>query len=315
MYKNMAGFPRKEKSGMRKLFVLLLAMMLLLSAADAEENESEPYSYLATEDDVMKTASQAFASPWMPRDIKITASPENGLWVVRAQQKDTDEQLAIMQIDCDNDECIVYYRLSSYELPSLNHIRYEISNDSKSNTRSGSEWAEEIFRAYRGGFESSGKVIGTVDLKDQCRLFAIGTQDTADAVLIAKIPETQDASPTLLAYVDFSCNWEVRYDGYISLGEAYRIANEACLQRFEELDPEDSLVLDDSAFVLFDSDTHYEGSSDLTNPVWIILLVDQRADPSLELFDPSVEFFRYPVLVNPENGEIELLPAPETFGV
>ena len=58
----------------------------------------------------MKTASLAFASPWMPRDIKITASPENGLWVVRAQQKDTDEQLAIMQIDCDNDECIVYYR-------------------------------------------------------------------------------------------------------------------------------------------------------------------------------------------------------------
>ena len=110
---------------MKKLFVLLLAMMLLLSAAAAEENESESYSYLATEDGVMKTASQAFASPWMPRDVKITASPENGLWVVRAQQKDTDEQLAIMQIDCDNDECIVYYRLSSYELPSLNQIRYD----------------------------------------------------------------------------------------------------------------------------------------------------------------------------------------------
>ena len=301
---------------MRKLFVLLLAMMLLLSAADAEENESESYSYLATEDGVMKTASQAFASPWMPRDIKIIASTENGLWVVRAQQKDTDEQLAIMQIDCDNDECIVYYRLSSYELPSLNQIRYEISfNDSETNTRSGSEWAEEIFHTYRGGFESSGKVIATVDLKDQCRLFAIGAQDAADAVLIAKIPETRDAGPTLLAYVDFSCNWEVRYDGYISLGEAYRIAYEACMQRFEGLDPEEPLVLDDSAFVLFDSDTHYEGSSDLTNPVWIILLVDQRADPSLGSFDPSVRFFRYPVLINPENGEIELLPAPETFGV
>ena len=301
---------------MRKLFVLLLAMMLLLSAADAEENESESYSYLATEDGVMKTASQAFASPWMPRDIKITASTENGLWVVRAQQKDTDEQLAIMQIDCDNEECIVYYRLSSYELPSLNDIRYEIPfNDSESNTRSGNEWAEEIFRTYRGGFESSGKVIGTVDLQDQCRLFAIGTQDTADAVLIAKIPETQDASPTLLAYVDFSCNWEVCYDGYISLGEAYRIANEACAQRFEKLNPEDPLMLDYSAFILFDSDTHYEGSSDLTNPVWLILLVDHRADPSFGSFDPSVEFFRYPVLINPENGEIELLPAPEAFGV
>ena len=107
----------------------------------------------------------------------------------------------------------------------------------------------------------------------------------------------------------------MRYDGYISLGEAYRIAYEACVQQFEDLDPEDPPVLDDSAFVLFDSDTHYEGSSDLTNPVWIILLVDQRADPSLDLFDPSVRFFRYPVLINPENGEIELLPAPETFGV
>ena len=134
-------------------------------------------------------------------------------------------------------------------------------------------------------------------------------------MLIAKLPETRDAGPTLLAYVDFSCNWDVRYDGYLSLGEAYRIASEACMQRFEGLDTADLLVLDDSAFVLFDSDTHYEGSSDLTNPVWIILLVDQRADPSLDLFDPSVRFFRYPVLINPENGEIELLPAPETFGV
>ena len=77
---------------------------------------------------------------------------------------------------------------------------------------------------------------------------------------------------------------------------------------------EDPLVLGGSAFVLFDSYSYFENDQELIEPLWLIVVEDQRADPALEMFDPLIKHHRYPVLINPENGEIVQFLEPEDFG-
>ena len=124
-----------------------------------------------------------------------------------------------------------------------------------------------------------------------------------------------------MAYVDMNFNWDVHYDGYISLGEAYEKACTACLAKWSSL-PEENIVMGESGFILFDTfgfyDEYDENEGDLpevfAEPLWVILIQDQRADPSLEGFDPSIEFFTYPVLIDPSNGDVIEIRAPEAYG-
>ena len=143
----------------------------------------------------------------------------------------TEDPQARVQRDGDNEDVIVYYRRNSYTLPSLKGLSGKASfSDSRTETASWREWAEEVFRAYRGGSDKTGRVICTVELDDHCGLYAFGTQGEADAILIAKLPETSSEDPLPVAYVDFNSNWETCYDGYISLGEAFDIACAACVR-------------------------------------------------------------------------------------
>ena len=48
-------------------------------------------------------------------------------------------------------------------------------------------------------------------------------------------------------------------------------------------------------------------------PLWVISIRDQRADPALECYDPSVAFFTYPVLIDPSNGDVVEIREPEGY--
>ena len=64
--------------------------------------------------------------------------------------------------------------------------------------------------------------------------------------------------------------------------------------------------------ILYDTEEYF-GIRDLPEPLWCIVIEDQRADPENAWFDPAVKLYRYPVLVNPVSGEFILIREPEDF--
>ena len=75
----------------------------------------------------------------------------------------------------------------------------------------------------------------------------------------------------------------------------------------------------ESSFILFDTFGYYdEDEGDIpegfVEPLWVIEIQDQRADPTLECYDPSLSFFTYPVLIDPSNGDVVEIREPERYG-
>ena len=136
--------------------------------------------------------------------------------------------------------------------------------------------------------------------------------------MIARTSENPNETPELMAYVDMDFNWDVRYDGYISLGEAYEMAYKVCRDKWSNL-PEEHIVMGESWFILFDTFGSYDENEEdipegFVEPLWVIEIQDQRADPTLECYDPSLSFFTYPVLIDPSNGDVVEIREPERYG-
>ena len=222
-----------------------------------------------------------------------------------------------MQIDGDNEDLVVYYRKAAYELPVLNHIGEQII-PKNGLTETGIKWAEEVFSTFRGSLDSNYPVNCIAQMADNCILISFGEVSEAIAVLIARTSENPNETPELMAYVDMDFNWDVRYDGYISLGEAYEMAYTVCRDKWSSL-PEEHIVMGESWFILFDTFGCYdENEGDIPEgfiePLWVIEIQDQRADPTLECYDPSLSFFTYPVLIDPSNGDVVEIREPERYG-
>ena len=302
-----------------KHFLIKVLCLVLLASWSFSFAEDAPDSRLAGKNAVYETAEQIFATSWMPKDTEISVLDEGiGLWNIQAMDGNNNI-LAYMQIDGDYDDLVIYYRKAAYELPALNHISEQII-PKNGLTEAEIKWSEEVFCTFRGGLATryDCSVNCVARMEDDCILISFGESGETSAVLIAKTSENPNDAPELMAYVDMSFNWDVHYDGYISIGEAYEIACTACLDKWSSL-AEAPLVLGESWFVLFDTPDYYndyEGKhpDSLTEPLWVIPIEDQRADPTLEGFDPSVEFFTYTVLIDPSNGDVIEIRAPEVYG-
>ena len=110
---------------MKRLLLLLAALIMILSASVAFAEEDAPDSRVAKKNNVYETAEQIFAISWMPKDTEISVLDDGiGLWNIQAM--DGDDNIAYMQIDGDNEDLVVYYRKAVYELPVLNHIGEQI---------------------------------------------------------------------------------------------------------------------------------------------------------------------------------------------
>ena len=303
-----------------KHFLIKVLCLVLLASWSFSFAEDAPDSRLAGKNAVYETAEQIYEASWMPKDTEISVLDEGiGLWNIQAMDGNNNI-LAYMQIDGDNEDLVVYYRKAAYELPVLNHISEQIIPKDEL-TEAEIKWAEEIFSTFRGSLATDYSMNCIAQMDDSCILISFGDVSEATAVLIAKTSENPNDAPELMAYVDVNFNWDVHYDGYISRGEAYEIACTACLDKWSSL-PEDPLVLGESAFILFDTFGFYDEYDEnegvfpevFVEPLWVISIQDQRADPSLEGFDPSVEFFNYPVLIDPSNGEVLEIREPERYG-
>ena len=111
---------------MKRLLLLLAALIMILSASVAFAEEDAPDSRVAKKNNVYETAEQIFAISWMPKDTEISVLDEGiGLWNIQALDGN-NHILAYMQIDGDNEDLVVYYRKAVYELPVLNHIGEQI---------------------------------------------------------------------------------------------------------------------------------------------------------------------------------------------
>ena len=303
---------------MKHFIWVVLFTLVLLAFGSLSLAEDLPDSRLANEGDVYDTAERVFEAEWMPKDVRITLLEEGeGLWNIHAKSTKSNDILAYMQIDGDNDDLVIYYRKASYKLPLLNRLGDQrLPEDSW--TEKEIRWAEEVFRTFRGSFSNEFPTNCVARMDDGCCLFSFGPGPAAEAVMMIKFPEEQDSIPELMAYVDMNFNWNVCYDCYISLGEAYETAYAACREKWSNL-PEDHLVMGDSGFLLFDTADYYDEDEEdlpkiLTEPLWVIVIEDQRADPSLKSYDPSVSFFAYPVLIDPASGNVIEIREPEEKG-
>ena len=125
---------------MKRLLLLLAALIMILSASVAFAEEDAPDSRVAKKNNVYETAEQIFAISWMPKDTAISVLDDGiGLWNIQAM--DGDDNIAYMQIDGDNEDLVVYYRKAAYELPVLNHIGEQII-PKNGLTVTGIKWAE-----------------------------------------------------------------------------------------------------------------------------------------------------------------------------
>ena len=301
---------------MKRLLLLLTVLIMLLSVSIVFAEKDAPDSRIARKNAVYETAEQIFAISWMPKDTEISVLDDGiGLWNIQAM--DGDDNIAYMQIDGDNEDLVVYYRKAVYELPVLNHIGEQII-PKDGLTETGIKWAEEVFSTFRGSLDSNYPVNCIAQMADNCILISFGEVNEAIAILIARTSENPNETPELMAYVDMDFNWDVRYDGYISLGEAYEMAYTVCRDKWSSL-PEEHIVMGESWFILFDTFGCYdENEGDIPEgfiePLWVIEIQDQRADPTLECYDPSLSFFTYPVLIDPSNGDVVEIREPERYG-
>lgn len=221
---------------MKRLLLLLAALIMILSVSVAFAEEDAPDSRVAKKNNVYETAEQIFAISWMPKDTEISVLDDGiGLWNIQAM--DGDDSIAYMQIDGDNEDLVVYYRKAVYELPVLNHIGEQII-PKNGLTETGIKWAEEVFSTFRGSLDSNYPVNCIAQMADNCILISFGEVNEAIAIMIARTSENPNETPELMAYVDMDFNWDVRYDGYISLGEAYEMAYTVCRDKWSSL-PED----------------------------------------------------------------------------
>ena len=302
---------------MKRLLLLLTVLIMLLSVSIVFAEKDAPDSRIARKNAVYETAEQIFAISWMPKDTEISVLDEGiGLWNIQAKDR-TDNILAYMQIDGDNEDLVVYYRKAAYELPVLNHIGEQII-PKNGLTETGIKWAEEVFSTFRGSLDSNYPVNCIAQMPDNCILISFGEVSEAIAILIARTSENPNETPELMAYVDMDFNWDVRYDGYISLGEAYEMAYTVCRDKWSNL-PEEHIVMGESWFILFDTFGSYDENEEdipegFVEPLWVIEIQDQRADPTLECYDPSLSFFTYPVLIDPSNGDVVEIREPERYG-
>ena len=307
---------RMTTNGMRRFWVACVCLALMM-AYGFSLAEDAPDSRIARKNAAYETAEQIFAISWMPKDTEISVLDEGiGLWNIQAKDR-TDNILAYMQIDGDNEDLVVYYRKAAYELPVLNHIGEQII-PKNGLTETGIKWAEEVFSTFRGSLDSNYPVNCIAQMPDNCILISFGEVNEAIAILIARTSENPNETPELMAYVDMAFNWDVRYDGYISLGEAYEMAYTVCRDKWSNL-PEEHIVMGESWFILFDTFGYYdEDEGDIPEgfiePLWVIEIQDQRADPTLECYDPSLSFFTYPVLIDPSNGDVVEIREPERYG-
>ena len=299
-----------------KRFLAVCVCLALFASYGFSLAEDAPDSRIARKENVYETAKQIFAISWLPKDTEISVLDEGyGLWNIQAKDG-TNSILAYMQIDGDNEDLVVYYRKATYELPALNCIGEQIiPKDGLTGT--GIKWAEEVFCTFRGSLDSDYPVNCIAQVADNCILISFGEVSEAIAILIAKTSENPNETPELMAYVDMDFNWDVRYDGYISLGEAYEMAYTVCRDKWSSL-PEDHIVMGESSFILFDTFGYYdEDEGDIpegfVEPLWVIEIQDQRADPTLECYDPSLSFFTYPVLIDPSNGDVVEIREPERY--
>ena len=300
-----------------KRFLAVCVCLALFASYGFSLAEDAPDSRIARKENVYETAKQIFAISWMPKDTEISVLDEGyGLWNIQAKDG-INSILAYMQIDGDNEDIVVYYRKATYELPALNCIGEQIiPKDGLTGT--GIKWAEEVFCTFRGSLDSDYPVNCIAQVADNCILISFGEVSEAIAILIAKTSENPNETPELMAYVDMDFNWDVRYDGYISLGEAYEMAYTVCRDKWSSL-PEEHIVIGESWFILFDTFGSYDENEEnipegFIEPLWVIEIRDQRADPTLECYDPSLSFFTYPVLIDPSNGDVVEIREPERYG-
>ena len=300
-----------------KHFLIKVLCLALLASWSFSFAEDAPDSRLAGKNAVYETAEQIYEASWMPKDTEISVLDEGiGLWNIQAMDGNNNI-LGYMQIDGDNEDLVVYYRKTAYELPVLNHISEQIIPKNEL-TEAEIKWSEEVFCTFRGSLATDYSINCIARMEDNCILISFGEVGETIAILIAKTSESPKDAPELMAYVDMNFNWDVCYDGYISLGEAYEIACTACRDKWSSL-PEEHIVMGESWFILFDTFGCYdENEGDIPEgfiePLWVIEIQDQRADPTLECYDPSLSFFTYPVLIDPSNGDVIEIREPERYG-
>ena len=307
----------KKHSTIAILLILVFTVSVSLASWSISFAEDAPDSRLAGKNAVYETAEQIYEASWMPKDTEISVLDEGiGLWNIQAMDGNNNI-LAYMQIDGDNEDLVVYYRKAAYELPALNHISEQIIQKNGL-TEAEIKWSEEVFCTFRGSLATDYSINCIARMEDNCILISFGEVGETIAILIAKTSESPKDAPELMAYVDMNFNWDVCYDGYISLGEAYEIACTACRDKWSSL-PEEHIVMGESWFILFDTFGCYdENEGDIPEgfiePLWVIEIQDQRADPTLECYDPSLSFFTYPVLIDPSNGDVIEIREPERYG-
>ena len=172
---------RMTTNGMRRFWVACVCLALMM-ANGFSLAEDAPDSRIARKNAAYETAEQIFAISWMPKDTEISVLDEGiGLWNIQAKDR-TDNILAYMQIDGDNEDLVVYYRKAVYELPVLNHIGEQII-PKNGLTETGIKWAEEVFSTFRGSLDSNYPVNCIAQMPDNCILISFGEVSEAIAIL------------------------------------------------------------------------------------------------------------------------------------
>ena len=78
---------------MKRLLLLLAALIMILSVSVAFAEEDAPDSRVAKKNNVYETAEQIFAISWMPKDTEISVLDDGiGLWNIQAM--DGDDNIA-----------------------------------------------------------------------------------------------------------------------------------------------------------------------------------------------------------------------------
>ena len=289
----------------RIIAILLLLSVLCCAAALGEENDPT-----AARSDVEAAVRELLKEPWLPSDAVFNCEPVGGLW--RLGLTRGNEALAEMYVDGDREAFVACYLTAGYAMPGLSDLTADRLKAAPEDLEEGGalvDEAEAIFTRLRGGeLESMEAARCEYRISGDDWLYGLEKPgEQLSAVLILRVPEEDDASPQMLAYVDLHHNRDVRYPGCLSIDEALRAAVEACGQQYGR-DTAEQLQMENAVMVVGCGESYsmaYEETGDAPEtPFWTVSLLDMRAQPDTPDYDGSIELYRYHILLSPFSGEV-----------
>ena len=296
---------------------ILAFLMILCVMAWAAAGQAEP---AAEHEPVEAIVRGLLNETWLADGAAFACEPGDGLWHVHLTRDGA--AAGEMALDGDWEDFVALYQADGYSMPDLKDLtsgRAAAAPEDRAAGDARLKEAETIFARLRGGELLEQEFVRTeYRLSGQDWVYGlemIGEQ--MNAVLILRVPEEgADGGVQLMAYVDLDHNWDVRYTGCLSIGEAYELALKAVAPHFEG-DAAEYLQMENASMVLGQAE-NYSMDFEQTGiapevPFWTVSLLDMRAWPESTGYDEAVEIYRYHVLLNPFNGDV-LETWTEDFG-